>query len=529
MVKILGLPFDEYVDKQINIRQSKLAKTVRDPEDLVVFNANTAWLRISSGVRIDLDRAEELSDKLGIPASAIEGTNLAKNLILWGGASSFTQDENTGNLSLGQPRGGVGYGLSNAYGFLTTSDQGYRPMPGITGMTCNYKNNGSLRQATVNIKCHSRSQFEAIEAIYLRLGYTMVMEWGNTVWFDNEGNKKETTRYTIPNIVFSDTPDPDILQEQILTNRVSTGGNYDAMVGKVQNYSWTLNEDLSFDIVLELISVGDIIESLKANITSTSAVSAQNIQTSGSTQNILNIVVNKQASQLNTFFYELWALQFRDPALRYGSEEAKKVVQEVNETEAIIPLLQEVKDTTLAALKPFIEVRDKLVRAFELAKQIKFVNLNSIELPTQTQTELTGIATDLQITLDTLIAAITSDGKVDENAKTNSLGAFSNSIKQIESYVDRLTVDSPENRTLVKALSEKYKKQRDGAEDTIYRAMNGLSIIENGTYEIPGAEFDDGANFIDYRLTDILEKRFNKVKSQLGALGPTNIYEGIDG
>lgn len=510
MVKILGLPFDEYVDKQINIRQSKLAKTVRDPEDLVVFNANTAWLRVTSGVRIDLERAEKLSQKLGIPAADIEGPNLAKNLVLWGGASSFTQDQKTGNLTLGQPRGGVGYGLNNAYGFLTTSDQGYRPMPGITGMTCNYKNNGSLRQATVTIKCHSRSQFEAIEAVYLRLGYTVVMEWGNTIWFDNQAAKKETTAYSIPNLVFSDTPDRDTIQQKIYANRRDTAGNYDAMVGKVQNYSWTLNEDLSFDITLELVSIGDIIESLKANLTSTKAPSTSaNIETEGNIKNLLNIIINKQTSQINTFFYELYTVFFTKLATSYGTEEVKKAVNEANKIEAAGSTLQAVREKYLKALQPFKDVITAVNKAFEIADRVTVDETGAIVIPPADTQQWLASAQALGTTTDALTSAVlTDDRKVKVDAKANSLGAFAKSINIIENYINNLTVSTKEGREITDELDKQVP------EAVIYIALSDFrgGYFDTGRkYKIEGAQFSDG-EFIDYVLTDLLQARFNKYR-----------------
>ena len=90
MAKILGLPFDDYVDKQVTIRQTKLAKSPKDPEDLVVFNSSTAWVRLSSGVKIETAKALILKDKLGISQDQIVGTGLARNLVLWAGVSSFS-------------------------------------------------------------------------------------------------------------------------------------------------------------------------------------------------------------------------------------------------------------------------------------------------------------------------------------------------------------------------------------------------------------------------------------------------------
>jgi len=382
MAKILGLPFDGYVDSQIKVRQAKLAKTQKDPEDLVVFNSNTAWVRLSSGVKIEPSKALTLTNKLGISQDQIVGTGLARNLVLWSGVSSFSTGSD--GVTLNERPSGVvdnkyqGYGLKNAYGFLTTSDQGLKPPPGITGINCSYKNNGSLRQAQVNIKCYSRSQFEALEAIYLRLGYTMILEWGNTTYFDNEGLIQQTRAYSIPNLLYgTDNLDPDKVKERIQTNKKQTACNYDAMVAKVCNYSWNLNEDLSFDIKLDLISVGDIIDSLKANLAGSAGEITLQVETSGSIQNLVNIVINKEVSKVNKLFYEMYDEVFKDLLGKFGSPENQKAVQQVDNVEKTVGLVEEIQKKYNDALF------DKLYEPFKLYDEARKIittgNLTTVE------------------------------------------------------------------------------------------------------------------------------------------------------
>ena len=339
MAKILGLPFDDYVKKQIEVRQTRLAKTQKDSEDLVVFNSNTSWVRLSSGVKIEPDKATTLSDKLGVNVSLIQGNSLAKNLVLWGGISSFSTGSK--EISLDPLKGGVGYGLNNAYGFLSNSSQGLQPPPGIQNISCNYKNNGALKQAQVKLKCFTRSQFEAIEAVYLRLGYTMVLEWGNTLYFNNNNQKSSISSYSIPNILFSNDQDvnPDTIQTKLNSNKINTGGNYDGMVAKVTNYSWNIQNDLSFDITIDLISVGDIIDSLKVNIggaTETSPLN-QNINFSGSINNIASIQLNKNVSKLNNFFYELYEELYK-PSLKV-SDVSGETIQAIEEADKVAEII----------------------------------------------------------------------------------------------------------------------------------------------------------------------------------------------
>ena len=278
MADIIGAPFDDYVHDQIEIRQKSLGKSQKTADDLVVFNSSTPWIRLSSSIEIGADRAKTLATNLGINQSEVVGRNLAKNLVLFAGTSD--------GADLSNRKGGVGYGLKSSYGFLSSPKQGYRPMPGVTGISASYKNNGTLKQAQVNLTCFTREQFEAIEAIYLRLGYTMLLEWGHSLYFDNKGKKQNMSSLEVPNILFKEklpnpreegekavekalkidpnltwiqkdaiyfeteqkvrkeNPDlknkknyPRRLRVTIEENKRKTGGNYDAMLAKVQNFS----------------------------------------------------------------------------------------------------------------------------------------------------------------------------------------------------------------------------------------------------------------------------------------------------
>jgi hypothetical protein len=125
-------------------------------------------------------------------------------------------------------------------------------------------NKGSLREANVKILAHSSTQFEIIEQLYLRLGFSVLLEWGNSSYFDNAGtyqpnNTHEVySKFIVPNSMGT-------ILDEIRTQRSASCGNYDAMMGLVKNFSWSLERDGSYSITLSIISTGDIIESLKTN------------------------------------------------------------------------------------------------------------------------------------------------------------------------------------------------------------------------------------------------------------------------
>ena len=503
MAKILGLPFDSYVDKQVNIRQAKLAKHQKDPEDLVVFNSNTAWVRLSSGVKIEPDKATTLSTKLGVSQGEIVGTKLASKLVLFGGSAGYSNI--SGSVTFDGPRGGVGYGLNNAYGFLTTSDQGLKPPPGITNISSTYKNNGSLRQAQVSIKCYSRSQFEALEAIYLRLGYTVVLEWGNSVYFDNKGDIQQTKIHLIPNALYAneENVDPDTVREKIQKNKIDAACNYDAMMAKVSNFSWNLNEDLSFDIKLDLISVGDIIDSLKANLGGSAGAVSVQIEASGSIQNLVNIVVNKEVSKVNKLFYEMYDEVFKGLLGKFGSPENKKVIEQVNNVEKTVGIVDEIKNKYNTALF------DKLYEPYNLYKQV-------VAIWEELKKTYTIFIQDPRI-VDLAQRLGYSDGNdLFNNLIVRTYNA-SNEAQSVEDYKAKVDKLKSYFETIKPATEEQGTKQLEYLKNSadplgdLVRALDVGAFDADKKYKIADVEFEDGAGDYDFTklLQDIFFKKYN--------------------
>ena len=60
-------------------------------------------------------------------------------------------------------------------------------MPGIQSVDIKSKSMGSLREANISIRVNDAEQLELIETLYLRLGYSMFLEWGNSSYFNNDG------------------------------------------------------------------------------------------------------------------------------------------------------------------------------------------------------------------------------------------------------------------------------------------------------------------------------------------------------
>ncbi len=240
MSKIVGEEIPSYVAQQINKRQAAQGKTKnRTDQDMLYLNARTSWIKLASGV---YDKSD---------------TSSAKNNILYNGLSEYMKPDG----ALGQS-----HSFSAKYGD-GTSEYGYQPMPGIVSADIRCMNRGSIKKATVQIKAFTPEQFNTLDRLYLRIGYTMFLEWGHSIYLNNEGGL-EKMGYTLieADQGFFACTDYYQMLGKIEYYRQGKFGNYDGLICKVVNFSWHIAQDGSYDITLELISVGDVVESLKTNI-----------------------------------------------------------------------------------------------------------------------------------------------------------------------------------------------------------------------------------------------------------------------
>jgi len=305
---IIGESFKPYVEGQIKTRQSKLSLVSnRDPDLLKYINNKTSWVRLSSGVNVTADKARELG------VSTLSGNALAQSSILFSARkyTKFIQNNDPEKWD-GQFTAGVGYNLPNpSYGYTPgvasktpSSNYGLVPPAGIISANIKPLSQGSLREATVQITCHNLPQFKIIEALYLRLGYSMLLEWGHTFWYDSKGN------------LHSDMPDwlhagfilghynQDAVLENLEKQREYTCGNYDGFFGRVTNFSWNFRPDGGYDITLNMRAVGDVIESLKLNVNIPSSTSSS-ISATSSDEPLPPVVANKDKSSLHKILFSI--------------------------------------------------------------------------------------------------------------------------------------------------------------------------------------------------------------------------------
>ena len=259
---IVGEDLDKYVWEQIIARQEFLGNANKTDNNLVFFNAKTSWVKLASGVFLEDSKAIELASTTG-GVQFIKGMGLAKNHILSSGLSSF----NSSTKSL-QQRGGLNTSNISNNSYDITPEFGIVPMPGLKDVSIKSLNRGSLKKARVKLRVENYQQLQIIDTLYLRLGYTLLLEWGNSIYLSKDQKLIKPTPTFLEETFFNLGRNQSYLNllPQIEKLRDSSNGNYDGFIGKVSNFDWNFNEDGSYDINLELISLGDVIESLKSNV-----------------------------------------------------------------------------------------------------------------------------------------------------------------------------------------------------------------------------------------------------------------------
>lgn len=287
--QIVGAPISKEVVEQIKYRAGVLKTVVdRTPEEMLYMNGSTAFVRLISGVGTTDAALDEKRRQAASTIFKLAGTfsyndfdetnkavinqyvysDLASKNILHGGSSKL--DEIKTGFNLVSKRSGVALTPENndsaAYQLYNDKNGlGFRPTPGITSMNITaYNRYGTLRKATVRFNCWSAEQLDVMEKLYMRPGYTMLLEWGHTYFINSEGQFEQRVS-TLVNEFFKGST-PKAIQEKIQVLKTDSGFNYDGFLGRVTNFSWTYRQDGGYDCSIDLVTQGEIIESVQALI-----------------------------------------------------------------------------------------------------------------------------------------------------------------------------------------------------------------------------------------------------------------------
>ena len=371
---LLGKSHKQYVQDQIKIRQEILGKGDRDNKALTWMNSKTSWVRLASSIDIvntttrqkvvvgtttttttttqttdqgNIERTtsttseiaqeqdvvdtingtpvgEERLKRLGLDDSYL-GDVLANNLVLHGGVGKRPIKFNDEGEAIGyentlSKKSGIASSLENFVDSTNSyssrnGDFGLVAMPGIESVDIKSKSMGSLREASISLRINDAEQLELLEAIYLKIGYSVFLEWGNSHYYKHNNDGDPTFVKGVdadPGLLFDFLSPPDDLKNcptsivaRIEKAREKSQGNYDALFGRIKNFSWEFNPSGFYTATLDVISWGDIIESIGIDgfypdvYTTKLSESEDNNEASES-----STIEKKDESLLNTFIYE---------------------------------------------------------------------------------------------------------------------------------------------------------------------------------------------------------------------------------
>ena len=221
--KVIGGPLNTEVIAQLNARSKVYSKELRSDKDIEYMNSRTGWVKLTSGVNVG------------------DSDALARKYILIGGT--------------------LGREGTNTYS-LFDQGLGYRPMPGITDVQITSVNRfGLLKEATIRYNCWDVSQLEELERLYMRPGFTALLEWGHSIQVKNNGSY-DSTPQTVTKF-FEKEIDKQLIYSEIETLKKNSNQNYDAILGFVKNFSWSYRQDGGYDCTTSIISIGELIESMQ--------------------------------------------------------------------------------------------------------------------------------------------------------------------------------------------------------------------------------------------------------------------------
>ena len=249
---LIGDSLDESVIRQLERRAQRLTQAgVRAGTDIRYLGNKNCWVRLTSFVAVQPSGLNDIRSGIDKEFPVEGGTYLAQQWALRG-------EQRDGN--------NLKYGVNNvtgAYGSGGIKEIGYRPMPGIQSVSIESQPPlGAINSAVIKIKAMNLNQLSMLDILYFRLGFSMLLEWGHSVFVDNDGR---LINGATPIDAFKDNITKEQIMQQLAAKRKKYSHNYEGMLGLVTNYEWSQNPDGSYDCTLRLSGIGSIIESLKIN------------------------------------------------------------------------------------------------------------------------------------------------------------------------------------------------------------------------------------------------------------------------
>ena len=255
--KAFGIPISPIVFRQLEARKEILKDPVKIAEKNMLLHNKGSWCRVVSGVDSQIDNENEFTPKL------------ASNYILQGGTlknSKDSQGKSTTKLREGLNFMGNFLDEGNESSYVYDEISGFRPMIGIDSFQVQSQGSyGTLKKADIGFKVWTLEQLDAMEQLFFRPGFNILVEYGSAAYLDSESTNLDinTIETSIAQDFLDKTKTLSQLDKKITELEEETCHNYSAFLGRIINFSWSYNSDGGFDCSVQIQAKGEIVESLK--------------------------------------------------------------------------------------------------------------------------------------------------------------------------------------------------------------------------------------------------------------------------
>ncbi len=176
--------------------------------------------------------------------------------------------------------------------------------------------NNTLKTARINVRCFSLKQFEMFELFFCKAGMHILVEYGDnsfaSVLNDVMINKTDYSKFVETFKSFT-TPSVKQFGEYLEKCRISKG-SYDRVAGKLTNYSFSIEQDGTYSVNIEVSQSNEYNLALpKAFLTKYSSFETPNKEKPGFKQwknKLLNELPGLKKSLIDSLSEETWAKHF---------------------------------------------------------------------------------------------------------------------------------------------------------------------------------------------------------------------------
>lgn len=255
--KAFGIPISENVHRQLVARKALMESNDKLTDQNMLLNNRGSFVRVVSSV-----------NSKDLPSDSEFTSDLASSFILHGG--TLTKQENEDGKTEFKMREGFILNDVDDVGAYHFDDQiGYRPMAGINSFTVQSMGTyGTLKKAEIGFSVWSLQQLDAVEKLFFRPGFNILVEYGNSSYIDTtevkafENYNIDTYQTSLAEVYLNGSKTLPELQKMIVEKQEETSYNYSGFLGRIINFSWSYNKSGGFDCTVSIQAKGEIVESL---------------------------------------------------------------------------------------------------------------------------------------------------------------------------------------------------------------------------------------------------------------------------